>query len=114
MRRPPQHRHLRELRADRSRLTPTTPPGPTEARSIDDALTDCAVYDKGRREGGVLPLTEALERAYRTEDGFVWIGVHPRSPRPSRRSGPSSACTRCSSRTRSTPTSGPSSSWATG
>ncbi|MDO9407895.1 magnesium and cobalt transport protein CorA [Patulibacter sp.] len=80
MRRPSKHRHLRELRAERSRLQAVAPPTPLAARSIDEALTDCAVYDNGEREGGVVPLTEALERAYRTQDGFVWIGLHDPEP----------------------------------
>jgi magnesium transporter len=49
---------------------------PGEPRSLDEALVDCAVYDQGRREGGLVPLTQALDRAHRAEDGFVWIGLH--------------------------------------
>jgi magnesium transporter len=56
------------------------PPGPDEARAIDVALTDCGIYDHGERKGGTVPLTEALDRAGRTTDGFVWIGLHDPSP----------------------------------
>jgi magnesium transporter len=56
------------------------PPAPDEARAIDVALTDCGIYDHGERKGGTVPLTEALDRAGRTTDGFVWIGLHDPSP----------------------------------
>jgi magnesium transporter len=61
-------------------MQPPSPPTPLEARSIDAALTDCAVYDHGERKGGVVPLTEAMERAHRAKDGFVWIGLHDPEP----------------------------------
>jgi magnesium transporter len=80
MRRPSTHRTLRHRRADRSRIQPPGPPTALEARSIDQALTDCAVYDSGRREGGVVPLTDAMARAHRAKDGFVWIGLHDPEP----------------------------------
>jgi magnesium transporter len=80
MHRPPTHRTLRARRADRSRIQAASPPTPLEARSIDEALTDCAVYDHGERKGGVVPLTEAMDRAHRAKDGFVWIGLHDPEP----------------------------------
>ncbi|WP_026912512.1 magnesium and cobalt transport protein CorA [Patulibacter minatonensis] len=80
MRRPPTYRSLRHRRADRSRLQPQGPPTALEAKSIDDALTDCAVYDNGERKGGTVPFTEAMDRAHRSRDGFVWIGLHDPEP----------------------------------
>ncbi|MBX5470019.1 MAG: magnesium/cobalt transporter CorA [Thermoleophilaceae bacterium] len=38
-------------------------------------IVDCAVYEDGRRRAGRLPLSEAYEAA-RSEDSFVWIGLH--------------------------------------
>jgi magnesium transporter len=63
-------------RTDRSGRRDPAPPAPAEARSIDVALTDCGVYDHGERKGGTVPLADALDRAERTTDGFVWIGLH--------------------------------------
>lgn len=80
MRRPPTHRTLRTRRSDRSRLREPVALAPVDAATIDAALTDCAVYDHGRRRGGLVPVTEALERAHRTDDGFVWIGLHDPEP----------------------------------
>jgi magnesium transporter len=42
-------------------------------------IVDCAVYDKGIRRGGDLPLEEALE-ASREPDAFVWIGLFEPTP----------------------------------
>ncbi|WP_210492618.1 magnesium and cobalt transport protein CorA [Patulibacter sp. SYSU D01012] len=50
-------------------------------RPIERAVTDCAVYEHGRREGGVVPLGEVAERLEGVgEDGFLWIGLHDPSP----------------------------------
>lgn len=38
-------------------------------------IVDCAVYTKGERRPGELPLEEALEAASEP-DSFVWIGLH--------------------------------------
>ncbi|MFA4929563.1 MAG: magnesium and cobalt transport protein CorA [Patulibacter sp.] len=48
-----------------------------DGHDVESALTDCAVYDDGgTRQGGRVPLTEALERARSLGDGFAWIGLH--------------------------------------
>ena len=38
-------------------------------------IVDCAVYCDGKRKGGHLALEDAFE-AGRSEDSFVWIGLH--------------------------------------
>ncbi|MEX2194496.1 MAG: magnesium/cobalt transporter CorA [Thermoleophilaceae bacterium] len=38
-------------------------------------IVDCAVYEGGRRRDGRLPLEQAYE-AGRSDDAFVWIGLH--------------------------------------
>jgi magnesium transporter len=81
MRRPPNHAATRDARADRSRLQPESREGTTvDPQAVDAALTDCAVYDKGERKGGTLPLTQAIDRAHEADDGFVWIGLHDPEP----------------------------------
>jgi len=50
------------------------------AAAVDAALTDCAVYDGGERQGGTIDLEVALERARDCRDGFVWIGLHDPEP----------------------------------
>lgn len=50
------------------------------AGEVDAALTDCAAYVGGRRQGGRLSLSEALQRAHDGHDGFVWIGLHDPKP----------------------------------
>jgi magnesium transporter len=42
-------------------------------------IVDCAVYDKGVRREGDLPLEQALE-ASREPDSFVWIGLFEPTP----------------------------------
>jgi magnesium transporter len=42
-------------------------------------IVDCAVYDKGVRRAGNLPLEQALE-ASREPDAFVWIGLFEPTP----------------------------------
>jgi magnesium transporter len=66
--------------ADRPVPGEPAPSTPAEARSIDVALTDCGIYDHGERKGGTVALTEALDRAERMTDGFVWIGLHDPAP----------------------------------
>src|SRR3954447_746443 len=39
-------------------------------------IVDCAVYEAGVRIPEHLPLREAYDRAHRSPDGFVWIGLH--------------------------------------
>jgi magnesium transporter len=73
--RPPHRRPAHPARADAD----ASPDG-GRSRSFDAALTDCAVYDHGERKGGTLPLSEALDRAHRSDDGFVWIGLHDPEP----------------------------------
>lgn len=51
-----------------------------DENDVDAALTDCAAYVGGRRQGGLLPLAEALRRAHDGDDGFVWIGLHDPKP----------------------------------
>lgn len=48
--------------------------------AVNGALTDCAVYSSGQRQGGTIPLGVALEQARAVEDGFVWIGLHDPTP----------------------------------
>jgi magnesium transporter len=43
-------------------------------------IVDCAVYEKGERRPGHLPLEEAFEAGCQDEDSFVWIGLHEPSP----------------------------------
>jgi magnesium transporter len=38
-------------------------------------IVDCAVYEGGKRHQEHLPLPEAYDRARRSPDGFVWIGL---------------------------------------
>jgi magnesium transporter len=60
-----------------SRRSARQPPdGHDGAAGTESAVVDCAFYRGGRREGGRLPLEEALERAAATSGGFVWIGLH--------------------------------------
>ncbi len=42
-------------------------------------IVDCAVYTKGERRPGELPLAEALEAASEP-DSFVWVGLHEPDP----------------------------------
>ena len=37
-------------------------------------IVDCAIYERGQRLGGALPLEQAFE-ASRRDDAFVWIGL---------------------------------------
>ncbi len=46
-----------------------------EGSALAEAVVDCAVYSGGRRQGGRVPLHEAVERASEHDDGFVWIGL---------------------------------------
>ncbi|WP_439680183.1 magnesium and cobalt transport protein CorA [Embleya sp. MST-111070] len=39
-------------------------------------VVDCALYDKGVRRPGEVPLQDALDAAEASEDCFVWIGLH--------------------------------------
>jgi len=39
-------------------------------------IVDCAVYTKGVRRPGELPVEDALEAARKDDDSFVWIGLH--------------------------------------
>jgi magnesium transporter len=39
-------------------------------------IVDCAVYTKGVRRPGELPVEDALEAARSDDDTFVWIGLH--------------------------------------
>lgn len=65
----------------RDAADPDAAPEAPGDRPIERAVTDCAVYEKGHREGGVVPLDDAVERLEGTdEDGFLWIGLHEPSP----------------------------------
>ncbi|WP_320669841.1 magnesium and cobalt transport protein CorA [Patulibacter defluvii] len=59
---------------------PPAEPTPRGAAAVDAALTDCAVYESGNRQGGKVQLEQALQRARACEDGFVWIGLHDPVP----------------------------------
>jgi magnesium transporter len=81
MRRPPNPASTPDERAERPRRQPEAAAGaPVDPRAVDEALTDCAVYDQGERKGGTLPLSQAIDRAHDTDDGFVWIGLHDPEP----------------------------------
>ncbi|MFD9822367.1 magnesium and cobalt transport protein CorA [Streptomyces violascens] len=41
-----------------------------------DSVVDCALYERGRRRPGLLPLGQAMEAAHGAPDSFVWIGLH--------------------------------------
>jgi magnesium transporter len=57
------------------------PDSPQGNVHLDQAVVDCALYERGcRRETGPLPLDQAVEALETTDDGFVWIGVHDPSP----------------------------------
>ena len=73
------------------RLRPWRPPPQRLPRGVDlvhhgrlaragsglaDALVDCAVYADGQRQGGRVPLTDAVREAARHDGGFVWIGLY--------------------------------------
>ncbi len=45
-------------------------------KGLADAVVNCALYCRGSRRGGQLPLETALTSARALEDGFVWIGLH--------------------------------------
>jgi magnesium transporter len=45
------------------------------ARDTQGVIVDCAVYERGRRRPGELPLELACE-ASRGPDAFVWLGMH--------------------------------------
>jgi magnesium transporter len=80
-RRPPRSRAVLSFLGDsRSRAAAATTAAPPSGRDVDRALTDCAVYEGGERQGGQVPLEEALQRARDCSDGFVWIGLHDPEP----------------------------------
>ncbi len=61
------------------RMLPAVPvddPGPSDRRRGMDAVVDCAVYVEGRRQPGNGHYAEALVRARRRRDAFVWLGLH--------------------------------------
>ena len=47
---------------------------PHDGTDLAQAVVDCAVYARGRRVGGRLPLRQAQDQA-RAQDGFLWIGL---------------------------------------
>ncbi|MFD3606012.1 CorA family divalent cation transporter, partial [Streptomyces sp. NPDC058656] len=49
-----------------------TPPRPDD-RPVP--VVDCALYERGERRAGALPLTEAMDEARACPDSFVWIGL---------------------------------------
>lgn len=81
MRRPSTPRTVLSVFGDRQTTgaTVATPP-PRGAEAVDAALTDCAVYESGARQGGKVQLEQALQLARDCEDGFVWIGLHDPLP----------------------------------
>jgi magnesium transporter len=50
------------------------------SHSITSAVVDCAVYEDGRRRGGLIDVGEALAAAQSSTDAFAWIGLHDPSP----------------------------------
>ncbi|MEV1015384.1 magnesium and cobalt transport protein CorA [Micromonospora sp. NPDC049801] len=53
---------------------------PAPRRSNPDAVVDCAVYVKGRREPGRPHYDDAYASARRSRDAFVWLGLHEPGP----------------------------------
>jgi magnesium transporter len=43
-------------------------------------IVDCAIYEAGERQGGRVPVEEALLQVMRSDDGFVWIGLVEPTP----------------------------------
>jgi magnesium transporter len=39
-------------------------------------IVDCAIYEAGERQGGRVPVDEALRKIRSSTGGFVWIGLH--------------------------------------
>ncbi|MFE7484791.1 magnesium/cobalt transporter CorA [Streptomyces sp. NPDC057552] len=39
-------------------------------------IVDCAIYQDGRRTAGPDDFSQALEKARRSDDAFLWIGLH--------------------------------------
>ncbi|MFC6013934.1 magnesium and cobalt transport protein CorA [Nocardia lasii] len=54
----------------------STPPHPKVPVPTARAIVDCGVYTDGKRVPGHFTPKEALTEAEKTDDGFVWIGLH--------------------------------------
>ena len=68
-------------RSSPSRSRPPAPPRPGEAThagaaAIHEAVIDCAFYEGGCRQGGVLRFREVVGLMEEHGDGFAWIGLH--------------------------------------
>jgi magnesium transporter len=55
---------------------PTRQDASDPRRSLDDVIVDCGLYEDGRRLPDADSVTDALERADASNDGFVWIGLN--------------------------------------
>ncbi|MGK5740468.1 magnesium and cobalt transport protein CorA [Micromonospora sp. URMC 103] len=53
---------------------------PVRPQSNPDAVVDCAVYVRGRREPGRPHYADAYARSRRGRDAFVWLGLHEPGP----------------------------------
>jgi len=60
-----------------TRQLPALDPG---GDGVSACVIDCALYREGHRQGGRVPLEDALERAEAHADDFVWIGLHNPAP----------------------------------
>jgi magnesium transporter len=47
-----------------------------DERDHRSAIVDCALYQRGVRKSGQLPLETALDSAREVSDGFAWIGLY--------------------------------------
>jgi magnesium transporter len=63
-----------DILGPRRRRPTAADPGPDAGAS--SAIVDCAIYDKGRRQGGLRDWREAIDEVERTGEGFLWIGLH--------------------------------------
>jgi magnesium transporter len=68
---PPLVRGLGGLRPDRDSAEATG-----SQRSLDDVVVDCGLYENGHRQPDTTSVSDALQRANASSDGFVWIGLN--------------------------------------
>jgi magnesium transporter len=57
------------------RLQPELPAAALPARALGSAVTDCAVYVNGVRQGSRLDIAEAHAMTRRRRNCFVWLGL---------------------------------------
>jgi magnesium transporter len=70
----------RNGRGDGAATVQAPPQRQLSEEEIRSAVVDCGLYDSGQRLGGHVELEDALRKADRCQDGFVWIGLHDPSP----------------------------------